>query len=49
MKANKTEITKFMTPIHLGQYTFLDRINTSGVRNRLLLKNRECEKLLWHV
>ena len=49
MKVNKTEITKFMTPIHLGHYTFLDRINTSGVRNRLLLKNREYEKLLRHV
>ena len=36
-----------MVPDHLGHYTFLYRINTSGVKNKLLLeKSREHEKLM---
>ena len=34
-------------PSDLGHYTFLHKINTSGVKNRLLLKSREHEKRIW--
>ena len=43
---HSVDIVKFPAPDPLGHYTFLYRIHTSEVKNRLLLKkSRECEKL----
>ena len=46
---NSMGVSKFTTPDTLGHYTFFYRINTSGVKNRLLLiaVNNSC-KMLHH-